>query len=618
MYKVLNLINNKNILKNLPYEDINLLCGEIRHFLINNISKTGGHLSSNLGTVEMTVALHKEFNTPYDNIVWDVGHQSYTHKILTGRKDGFKTLRQQDGMSGFTKRSESVHDSFISGHSGISISVACGINKAKQILNDNSYTIAVIGDGAFTSGIAYEGINNITSKDKNLIIILNDNEMSISKNTGLMSSYLDKIRNSEGYFFTKTKIENLTKRTPVIGVRLTKFLSKSKKAFKTFIYERNFFEELGFKFIGPIDGHNIKDLSNAFNIAKKVKEPVFIHVITKKGKGYEHAEDNPSFYHGISKFDVKKGVDQFNVKKPKTFSDIFGETMVQIAGEDNKVVAITAAMETGTGLKDFKYKYKDRFFDVTIAEQHAVSFCGGLATKGIKPVFVVYSTFIQRAFDQVIHDISMQNLPVLFCIDRAGFVGDDGETHQGFFDIPLFSSLDNLTIYCPSNYNELRGMLNEATKNLKYPTVIRYPKGIENISIEGFKYTGKDFDYIREESKTLIVTYGRVFGEVYGAKSLLKQNNIDIDILKLNKISHLSDEIINIIDNYRNIYVFEECIKTGGIGQQLSSLCNKKINIYAISKSLVKQCNIESAFKQFNLDSDSIYSIIKEVNQNEN
>jgi len=610
-YKVLNSIQDKSVLKLLSDRKKDILCNEIRHFLIDSVSKTGGHLSSNLGVVELTIALHTVFDTPNDSIVWDVGHQSYVHKILTGRKDKFMTLRKQDGLSGFTKRSESIHDCFISGHSGISISVACGISRAKKIKgNDESYTIAVIGDGALTSGVAYEGLNNIAADDTNLIIVLNDNEMSISKNTGSMARYLTRIRNTRGYFITKSTIENIVTQTPIVGGRIKKVISKSKNAVKSLVYDSNFFDDMGVKYIGPIDGHDIEEVTKALDYAKMLKKPSIVHIITKKGKGYSYAENNPVDYHGVSKFNARLG-NESNNNKQSNFSEVFGNTLLKLANEDKTVCAITAAMTSGTGLLEFSKKHPRRFFDTTIAEQHSVSFCSGMATQGLKPVFAVYSTFIQRAVDQLIHDVNIQNLPIIFGVDRAGIVGDDGETHQGIFDVSIFSCLSNFTVYAASNYNDIKGMLKTNLNNLKSPVVIRYPRGQECEIIKNYNYSGDDFDILRNDSDILAVTYGRIFSNVVMAKNELEKENIKIDIIKLNKIYPLNYELKNILKKYKSIIVFEEVIENGGVGQQIKAKFDViNLKIVAITDSIILQGSVDSILNKFELDKDGIKNMI--------
>lgn len=612
-YLMLSKIKDKKQLKKLSNKQLKILSKEIRHKLIDVVYKNGGHLSSNLGVVELTLALHISFDTPIDTIVFDVGHQSYTHKILTGRLDVFNTIRKENGISGFTNRNESEHDAYISGHSGVSISSSIGMATAKMLKGDNSFTIAVIGDGALTSGIAYEGLNNISNELKNLIIVLNDNEMSISNVTGSMSEYLNKIRTSKEYFITKNKIRDFVKKSPLMSEQIYNLLEKSKNSIKTFLYDTNFFDDLGFKYIGPIDGHNIDDLINVFDIAKAIDGPVFIHVVTKKGKGYNHAENNPILYHGISKFDPKI-VDNKDAYS-NNFSNVFGKLLTEIALKDKKVCAVTAAMSEGTGLIQFEKVLKDRFFDVSISEQHAVSFCCGLSLQGLKPVFAVYSTFLQRAFDQLIHDVNIQNVPMIFCIDRAGIVGDDGETHQGIYDILMIMSLSNFVLYLPSNYNELKYFLENSIKNLNSPIAIRYPRGSENKNISSYVASGKDFDIIsNRKTKICIVTYGRLFSEVYNAVSLLEDLGFYVDILKINKVSYnINEIIIDILNTYEKIFIFEEALENYGIGSILKSKINKNnVKIYGIKDCIIKQSSYENILKKYKLDFYSIFKIIKE------
>ena len=443
-------VNSPDDIKNLSEKELNELCSEIRKKLINTVSKTGGHLASNLGMVELTVALHKVFNSPTDEIVFDVGHQCYTHKILTGRNEKFSTIRCENGISGFTRPIENENDIFSSGHASTSISSAVGLAAAKQIRGDKGKVIAVIGDGALTGGLAYEGLNN-TNGIKNLIIIYNDNNMSISENVGSLAKNLTKVRVSSGYNVSKNAVRKVFGST-VFGNKLLKAFNKMNADIRKCIYKNTFFEDLGLRYYGPIDGHNIDDLVDVLNVAKGCKHSVLIHVNTVKGKGYSHAEENPTMFHGIGKFNIETGEPCVN---GETFSSKFGDAMVDFASKDQRICCVTAAMAEGTGLKKFSEKYPNRFFDVGIAEEHAVTFCGGLAKNGMVPVFAVYSTFLQRSLDQVIHDVAMQDLKVIFAIDRAGFVGEDGESHQGVFDTSFLYSVPNFSIYCPSTFEEL-------------------------------------------------------------------------------------------------------------------------------------------------------------------
>ncbi|MBP1592464.1 MAG: 1-deoxy-D-xylulose-5-phosphate synthase, partial [Oscillospiraceae bacterium] len=440
-------------LKDLSIEECRDLCKDIRNILIRTVSKNGGHLASNLGVVELTLAIHRVFNSPDDKIVWDVGHQAYTHKILTGRLDRFSTLRQENGISGFPKPNESEHDAFVSGHSSTSISVACGIAEAMKLENKNNHAVAVIGDGAFTGGLAYEGLNNAGKSHSNLIVILNHNGMSISKNVGALAKYLSAIRNKEGYMNTKNAVDQVLKKTPVVGQPISKVLSASKSAIKGAVLKgsNTMFEDLGFEYLGPVDGHDIEAVEEVLKVAQAMHKPVFVHVNTIKGKGYTPAEKNPGEYHGIPRFDIATGNPE--VSSVDSFSSEFGRELAAIAGENDKLCAVTAAMKYGTGLQFFAAKYKERFFDVGIAEQHAVTYCAGLASMGMVPVFAVYSSFLQRAYDQIVHDAALSGCHMVIGIDRAGFVGEDGETHQGVFDVPMLTSVPGVTIFSPSGYD---------------------------------------------------------------------------------------------------------------------------------------------------------------------
>lgn len=475
MPRILDQIEKVNDIKDINPEDYKALAREIRRFLIKNISKTGGHLASNLGVVELTMALHLSLTLPEDKIVWDVGHQVYTHKILTGRKGNFETLRKYEGMSGFPRRTESDCDSFDTGHSSTSISAALGLAKARDLQDKDNTVVAVIGDGALSGGMAYEAMNNAARMKSNMIIVLNDNNMSIAENVGGMSNYLGKIRTNQAYLGMKDEIEKTLKSIPKIGDGIVERVRKSKDSLKHLIIPGMLFEDMGLTYLGPIDGHNIHDLMTAFNTAKKVKGAVILHVITKKGKGYQLAEKNPTKFHGIDPFDIKTG-EVMKSGSSESYTNVFTDTMLEIARENEKVVAITAAMPTGTGLAPFMKEFPERCFDVGIAEEHAVTFAAGLAAGGLKPFVTVYSTFLQRAYDQMIHDVCIGNYPVVFAIDRAGIVGNDGETHQGIFDLSFLRSIPNMTVIAPKNKQEFSDMLHFCA-SYNGPIAIRYPRG---------------------------------------------------------------------------------------------------------------------------------------------
>ena len=544
-------------LKDLSYKQCRYLCGEIRALLISTVSKTGGHLASNLGVVELTLALHRKFRSPDDKIVWDVGHQSYVHKILTGRADRFSTLRQKGGISGFPKPEESVHDSFIAGHSSTSVSVACGIAEAMKMQQKESYAVAVIGDGAMTGGMFYEGMNN-AGKDHNtnLIVILNDNDMSISKSVGALSKYLIRLRNKESYLETKRRVERNLKKLPIVGAPVAKGIKNVKDSVRNSILDSNMFEDMGFIYLGPVDGHNLEELEEVIHSAKSLHRPVFIHVRTVKGKGYLPAEKNPGEYHGISKFDIVTGNPEVSVDE--CYSTVFGKELADLAEQDDRICAITAAMKYGTGLQFFASRVPGRFFDVGIAEQHAVTFAGGLASMGQIPVFAVYSTFLQRAYDQLVHDVAIGKLHVVLAVDRAGIVGEDGETHQGLMDVPMLTSIPGTEIYSPACYDELRLCLKKAIYDTDRLTAVRYPRGVEQVEFDRSCVNTEYFFLRNGISDTLIISYGRLYNEVFKAQKQLESEGIVCDLLKLTKIYPISRDIISEIMNYKRIVFFEE------------------------------------------------------------
>lgn len=600
-------VNSPDDIKNLSEKELNELCSEIRKKLINTVSKTGGHLASNLGMVELTVALHKVFNSPTDEIVFDVGHQCYTHKILTGRNEKFSTIRCENGISGFTRPIENENDIFSSGHASTSISSAVGLAAAKQIRGDKGKVIAVIGDGALTGGLAYEGLNN-TNGIKNLIIIYNDNNMSISENVGSLAKNLTKVRVSSGYNVSKNAVRKVFGST-VFGNKLLKTFNKMNADIRKCIYKNTFFEDLGLRYYGPIDGHNIDDLVDVLNVAKGCKHSVLIHVNTVKGKGYSHAEENPTMFHGIGKFNIETGEPCVH---GETFSSKFGDAMVDFASKDQRICCVTAAMAEGTGLKKFSEKYPDRFFDVGIAEEHAVTFCGGLAKNGMVPVFAVYSTFLQRSLDQVIHDVAMQDLKVIFAIDRAGFVGEDGESHQGVFDTSFLYSVPNFTIYCPSTFEELEHDFYRAIYKEKNACAIRYPRGNECDLPSDYKREDTDFQFYGDCSKDVcIVTYGRLFENCVKASNILKNTFV----LKLNKIKLIDEKCFDKLKDVKKIYFYEEAICEGGVGDHFASLLlqngiHSEFVYKAISSEFVKQAPVDHQISHYGLD---VNSIVKEV-----
>ena len=606
-YKILSEIKSPKDIKGLDKKQTELLCDEIRDCIINTVSKNGGHLASNLGTVELTVALHRAFNSPEDEIIFDVGHQSYTHKLLTGRFSQFHTIRQKDGISGYMKPSESEHDPFITGHSSNSISAAYGIYKAKRLKGENGTAVAVIGDGAMTGGMAYEALNNAGAEKGNFIVVLNDNEMSISENVGAMARAFTKMRNKPRYQNLKINVAKIALSIPKIGESVYKVLYSIKDAVKRMVYGRNVFSALGFSYLGPVDGHKVADMEYLFTVAAQNDRPTIVHVITTKGKGYSHAETSPQHYHGVSPFDIDLGAEQSG---KRNFSAVAGETLCEMAEEDNRICAVTAAMAEGTGLEAFAKKYPDRFFDVGIAEQHAVTFSAALAKKGLKPYFAVYSSFLQRGFDQVIHDAAIGGFPLKLLVDRAGIVGEDGETHQGLFDVSFLTSIPGVSIYSPSGYDELKYRI-KYINDADGISVVRYPRGGEKPSvIDDYK---SDYSVIGS-GKTAIVTYGRLFSEAVDAIKELK----DISLVKLNKIYPLSDELIETVAGFDRVYFFEESEKSGGIAESMAARLLEygykgEYHIHAVENRFVAHAEPSQAINDCGLDSKSINKILREV-----
>lgn len=603
-YKYLGRVNSPEELKKLNIDEMNVLCGEIREHIIKTVSENGGHLSANLGAVELTLAIHSVFNSPKDSIIFDVGHQSYTHKLITGRFEKFSTLRQKDGIAGFMRPEESEHDPFVTGHSSNSISAACGIAKSNMFLKNGAYTVAVIGDGALTGGMALEGLNNVSLNNENLIIVLNDNKMSISKNVGGFAKSLSRVRTNPNYYRTKRIIEKFVNKIPLVGKRLRNSLYNSKLMLKNVIYHNNIFEGFGLDYLGPVDGHNIAKLIQVLEIAKTSKRPVIIHALTIKGKGYKYAEALPGNYHGVAPFDIDVVVDN---ESSVSFSYEFGKALCKIASNNDKVCAITAAMTEGTGLTEFSLKYPERFFDVGIAEQHAVTFAAGLASKGFKPFFAVYSSFLQRGLDQVFHDAAIDNLPITLCVDRAGLTGNDGETHQGVYDVSLLSAIPNVCIYSPSDYAELEKVLERASNRDSGVWVIRYPRGKE-IAEYNFSCSNSDYD-IFGNGKTAVISYGYTFAEC--AVCLKK-----VTLIKLNCINRLDDELIKKLLGYEKIFMFEESVKNGGIGSMLAEKLlsfgfKGSFKYTAINNCFVKQATQSEQRAEANLNAESI---IKTVN----
>ncbi len=566
---LLDNINQPSDLKRLDHQQVLRLCAEIRSFLLENISKTGGHLASNLGTVELTVALHRVLETPKDKIVFDVGHQCYTHKILTGRRDQFGKLRQIDGISGFPNPNESVHDAFIAGHGNTALSLAIGMAWAKKLRHEPGLVVAVIGDGAFTGGMVYEGMNNIEQLD-NLLVILNDNKMSISKNVGALARYLTHLRTTTAYYDAKDNVRSFLDGVPLVGEPMKKTITNTKTLFRRAVYHSTMFEDMGFEYIGPVDGHNEEELERTLRTITNRQGPHFLHIVTKKGKGYQPAERNPGNYHGVSAFGPD-GIPDPDVAPKVSFSTVFGKELVREGNANPQLCAITAAMKYGTGLQFFAHSHSERFFDVGMAEQHAVTFAAGLASQGMLPVVCIYSTFLQRSYDQILHDVNLLKENVVFAIDRAGFVPADGETHQGIYD-PAFLSQTGMPIYAPSNYAELKYWLHELlTDAFQGPRAIRYPRGGEDAALAEYPCSGAEYDFLRkfENASIVLVGYADEVLDLLHASELLEAKGVSCDVLKLVKIYPFTDKLIEALSKYENILFAEECIAVGGIGEHL-------------------------------------------------
>lgn len=552
-------INHEKI-SNMTLPELKELCRELRRCILNTVSENGGHLASNLGTVELTAALHFVFDVKEDRIVWDVGHQAYAHKLLTGRYSEFSTLRSLNGISGFTRRKESTADAFISGHSSTSISAAFGIASAMRLQGRRGSVAAVIGDGALTGGMAYEGLNNAGKSKAPLVVILNDNAMSISKSTGALALYLAHIRSTKKYYCAKEHVKSLLSAVPVVGDKLERTIRTAKGLIKDAIYDSsNMFENFGFQYIGPVNGHDLEDLIEALQVAKIMRQPCVVHVFTTKGKGWKPAEENPGEYHAVTK--------KSSAPSGETFTEAFGRELERIGKSDSRVCGITAAMKYATGMNYFKNACPERFFDVGIAEQHAVTFAAGLAVEGMLPVFAVYSTFLQRGFDQIVHDCAIENTHVTFAVDRAGFTGEDGETHQGIFDAAMLASIPNTTVFSPASAEELRLCLSEALYNTDGIAAVRYPKGGESGSVE----PSISWDWSGKRGGTLAVSYGRLSANMTAAAREASQRGEPVDWLRLVRISPIPEEALRTSLSYKRVVFFEEGILQGGIGERFGA-----------------------------------------------
>lgn len=592
-------------------EELKKISFDIRKFLLRNVSKTGGHLASNLGVVELTIALHRIFNFSKDRLVWDVGHQSYVHKLLTGRKNRFGSLRQTDGMSGFPKTSESVYDSFNTGHSSTSISAALGMARARDLMKDSYSVVAVIGDGAMTGGMAFEALNDAARAKTDLIVVLNDNQMSIEKNVGGMSRYLRKMRIDPLYRRFAKNTETFLSKLPAGGKKITQTVKTTKDFIKRILLNDSIFEQLGFKCFGPIDGHDIPTIEAALNEAKNLHGPVLIHVVTNKGKGYQLAEKFPEKFHGVSSFDTNTGI---TIKKSTgTFSDEFGKKMIELAEKNDKIVAVTAAMKSGTGLTEFAQKFPGRIYDVGIAEQHAVTMAAGMAMQGLVPVVAIYSTFLQRSYDQILHDVALQNLHIVFAIDRAGVIGEDGETHQGLFDFSYLSHIPNMTILAPCDYDELRTMLGVAVNECKGPVAIRYPRGGSRITLSHQPLLLGKAEIISNGSDITLIAIGSMVETATVIESKMEKSGIEAEVINMRSLKPFDEALV--IESARKtnkVVVMEDNTRYGGLSEKVTRTLMDNhfkgdVIFCAYPDSPIEHGDKESIVKRYELDSASIY-----------
>ena len=608
----LDKIKKTNDVKKLNKKEKIELSSEIRKFMLDNVSKTGGHVASNLGIVELTIALESVFDLNEDKIIWDVGHQCYPHKILNGRKEKFNTIRQFNGISGFPKYDESLTDCFNTGHSSTSISAAMGLAKARDLQHKKHNVIAVIGDGALTGGMALEALNHVGSTNTKLIVVLNDNEMSISKNIGGINKLLTNLRIRKKYNQSNKYGKLYLSKVPIVGNIFVRYISKLKDGIKQLFIPGMYFEEIGFRYLGPVDGHDISNLEEIFRNVKALDGPTIIHVVTKKGKGYTPAEEYPNKFHGISSFDVETG--ELLKEKQKDYSEVFGNKLVELAKKDKKIIGITAAMKSGTGLSEFAERFPDRFYDVGIAEQHALTFAAGLARGGLKPFVSIYSSFYQRGYDQVIHDICLQKLPVVMCVDRAGIVGNDGDTHQGLYDLSFFNLVPNLVIMSPKNFSELEMMMDFALV-LERPVVIRYPRGSENeINVKDKSLKLGISEEILNGNDISIVTLGNTVYKGIKIAEKLKENNISCDVINTRFLKPFDNKnILESIKKCKRVIVIEDSTEIGGLSWTVKSLiCDNslndiKIKCYSYPDKFIEHGSVKELERKYKLDVDSIY-----------
>lgn len=610
---LLDSINSSEDVKKLNISELETLAAQIRSFLVENVSARGGHLSSNLGTVELTLALHKVFDVSKDRLVWDVGHQAYTHKIITGRRGDFAALRKKDGLSGFPKTEESVTDAFNTGHSSTSVSAALGFAKAFELEGSENRAVAIIGDGALTGGMAYEALNHAGSGTTPLIVILNDNGMSISQNVGGLADYLEKICSSAKYIGFKNDVKRFLSRLPVVGAPFTKLAERSKCLLKKILLQRKLFENMGLEYLGPVDGHNLYDLIVILEHAKTFEKPVIVHVRTQKGRGYKMAEENPSFYHGVQKFDPDTG--ECLTAVGTTYSDVFGKKMCELGEKNERLVCITAAMPTGTGLVGFAERFPNRFFDVGIAEQHAVTFAAAMAMRGFTPVFAVYSSFLQRGFDQIYHDVALQNLHTVFAIDRAGAVGSDGETHQGIYDLSYLSLIPNMTVMAPSSEGEMRAMLDFAVNECSGPVAVRYPKG-ETDTAEygnGEIRLGKGVT-CRRGSDVLIVAIGAEVEDACRAAELLEKRGISAGVMNARFLKPFDSELLaDMAKGVRAVVTVEDNTVIGGLGAAVAAIYDGTVHMLGFADKPLRQASVSEQKHDAGIDGEGIAEKISEI-----
>lgn len=616
---IIEMIQKENDIKKLDQTQLKELADEIRKFLLDKISCTGGHLASNLGVVELTMALHLTMDFPEDKLIWDVGHQSYTHKLLTGRKNGFDDLRKYGGMSGFPKRKESECDAFDTGHSSTSISAGLGYVAARELKGEKYSVVSVIGDGAMTGGMAFEALNNASRLKSNFIIVLNDNNMSISENVGGMSKYLGGLRTAQAYTDLKKGVEDTLKKIPGTGNRIVSRIKKTKSGIKQLFVPGMFFEDMGITYLGPVDGHDIKEMVRVFREAKRVDHAVLVHVLTKKGKGYLPAEENPARFHGTGPFDLETG-DAKETKGPDTYTEVFSKVLLDIAKKDESVAAITAAMADGTGLAPFAKHFPNRFFDVGIAEEHAMTFAAGLAAGGMKPVFAVYSSFLQRAYDQTLHDVCLQNLPVVIAVDRAGLVGSDGETHQGVFDLSFLSTIPNMTVISPKNRWEMADMIRFAV-DFPYPIAVRYPRGAAYEGLQQFRSPisyGKS-ELLYEEEKVAVLFVGHMAEIADQVRKELKEKGYGCSLVNARFVKPLDTQMLKKLSENHELFVtIEENILTGGFGEQVLDYISKeglrvRVKNFGISDDYVEHGNVDLLRREVGLDKETIVKQIEEI-----